>query len=78
MIFINGFMQKHTDIYGKKVNSLTLFFPAIFNPAQAGFLCSPEHGKLCFEALETEFVPQNNLPLQGAENTFRSQGFCRN
>jgi hypothetical protein len=25
-------------------------------------LCSPEHGKLCFEALETEFVPQNNLP----------------
>jgi hypothetical protein len=30
---------------------------------------------LCFEALETELVPQNNLPLQGAENTFRSQGF---
>jgi len=73
---MNRLMHKHTDIDGKKVNSPKLFFPAIFNPALAGFLCSPEHGKLCFEALETQFVPQNNLPLQGAENTFRSQGFC--
>jgi hypothetical protein len=33
------------------------------------------NGKLCFEALETEFVPQNNLPCRELKNTFRSQGF---
>jgi hypothetical protein len=39
------------------------FFHVNHNPETSGFLCSPEHGKLCFEALETELVPQNNLPV---------------
>jgi hypothetical protein len=37
-------------------------------------LCSPEHGKLCFEALETEFVPQNNLPCRELK-TLPKSGF---
>jgi hypothetical protein len=31
--------------------------------------------ELCFEALETEFVPQNNLPCWELKNTLRSRGF---
>ena len=42
---------------------------------QGGFLCSTEHGKLCFEHLETISDAQNNLPCRGLKNTFRSQGF---
>ena len=54
---------------------LRAVFPCyIQSVPQGGFLCSQEHGKLCFEALETTFVPQNNLPCRG-ENAFRSQGF---
>lgn len=45
-------------------NGVKPFFPVTLNPAPAGFLCSSEHGKLCFEALETGFVPQNNLPCR--------------
>jgi hypothetical protein len=63
MIFNNKFMQGYLGKLEGNGNGIKPFFPAIFNPArEGGFLCSPEHGKLCFEALETEFVPQNNLP----------------
>lgn len=30
--------------------------------------CSTEQSKLCFQALLGVIVPQNHLPLQGAEN----------
>ena len=71
-------MQETFDISGRHGNGIEPFFPRyIQSVPQGGFLCSPEHGKLCFEALETEIVPQNNLPLQGAENTLRSRGFVR-
>ncbi|PTX09493.1 hypothetical protein C8N37_106121 [Sphingobacterium faecium] len=50
------------------------FFHVNHNPESSGFLCSPEHGKLCFAHLEMISDAQNYLPLQGAENTFRSQG----
>lgn len=53
----------------------TVFFSAFFNSAGAGFLCSPEHGKLCFEHPETIPAAQNNLPLQGAEKDLRSRLF---
>jgi len=76
MIFINGFMQKHRGQMDGNGNGVKPFFPVTFNPASAGFLCSSEHGKLCFEALETGFVPQNNLPCWELKNTFRSQVFC--
>jgi hypothetical protein len=39
MVFISGFMQKHTDIYGKKINSPKLFFPATFNPPERADFC---------------------------------------
>jgi len=32
---------------------------------QGGYFCSPEQSKLCFEAPEIHFVPQNNLPWLG-------------
>lgn len=32
-------------------------------------ICSPEQSKLCFEALEMNSVPQNNLPLQGLKTS---------
>ena len=79
MIFINGFMQKSFDKTEGNGNGIEPFFPVTFNPVPPfladGFLCSTEHGKLCFEALETELVPQNNLPCRELKNTFRSQGF---
>ena len=34
-------------------------------PTGGRIICSPEQSKLCFEALEMNSVPQNNLPLQG-------------
>ncbi|MNS97188.1 hypothetical protein D3C86_1475810 [compost metagenome] len=78
MIFINGLMQKHYEISGKKVNGLKPFFPALFNPSRrADFCVSPEHGKLCFEALEMHFVPQNNLPLQGLKTLSEVEVLCR-
>jgi hypothetical protein len=39
---------------------------------QGGFLCSTEHGKLCFEHLGMISDAQNNLPFAGAENTPKS------
>lgn len=39
--------------------------PFIKSISKNGF--AGNHGKLCFEALETPLVPQNNLPLHRAE-----------
>ena len=61
-------MQKNSDQSRSNAVGLKPLFPARFNPArQGGFLCSPEHGKLCFEQLQKISAAQNNLPLQGAE-----------
>ncbi len=38
-------------------------------------MCSPEHGKLCFGALETEFSASKQLALAGAEKDLRSRLF---
>lgn len=57
-------MEKTIGKIGDKVgakDSISLLL--LIRPA-GWFLCSREHGKLCFEALETEFVPQNNLPCR--------------
>lgn len=40
--------------------------------------CSQEHGKLCFEHLETFSDAQNNLPCRELKNTLRSRGFTNN
>ena len=56
-------MQSLLDKSEITVNSIELFFPVTFNPSRrADFCVRKEHGKLCFKALETELVPQNNLP----------------
>ncbi|HEY8402342.1 MAG TPA: hypothetical protein VIK89_13835 [Cytophagaceae bacterium] len=61
-----------------KQDGIEPFFPVTFNPSRRdGFLCSPEHGKLwSFEALETELVPQNNLPFAGGRKHLPKSGFC--
>ncbi|SMG39448.1 hypothetical protein SAMN05660862_2781 [Sphingobacterium psychroaquaticum] len=54
------------------------FFPALPNPHPpigGRIFCSPEQSKLCFEALETRFVPQNHLPLQGLGKHPPKSGF---
>ena len=62
-------MQKYLT-YLEVTGTASSCFPCyIQSVPQGGFLCSPEHGKLCFEALETELVPQNNLPFAGGRKT---------
>lgn len=49
--------------YGR--NGTKPFFFSLYPIRPVGWIfCSPEQSKLCFEALETRFVPQNHLPLQ--------------
>lgn len=76
MIFINGFTQQSFDKLEDSGNGIKPFFPVTFNPAPAGFLCSPEHGKLCFEAPETGFVPQNNLPCRELKTPSEVRVLC--
>jgi hypothetical protein len=62
-------MERLNQYSDKKRNGLKPFFPALFNPVPptgGRIICSPEQSKLCFEALEMNSVPQNNLPLQEA------------
>lgn len=74
-------MQKTFDKSGGNCNGLrpfSLLTLIRFRRQAGGFWCSTEHGKLCFEALETPFVPQNNLPLHGAGKHPPKSGFmCR-
>ena len=44
-------------------------FPVTSNPDLSGLLCSPEHGKLCFEHPEKISDAQNNLPYAGGRKT---------
>ncbi len=75
-------MQNTFDKSESNGNGIEPFFPVTFNPVPPfladGFLCSTEHGKLCFEHLENFSDAQNHLPLQGAENVLRSRRFCVN
>jgi len=41
-----------------------------------GFLCSKEHGKLCFEHPEKISGAQNNLPFAGGGKNLRSLFLC--
>ncbi|WP_073247429.1 hypothetical protein [Flavobacterium flevense] len=61
-------MERLNQYLDKNWNGLKPFFPALLNPVPptgGRIICSPEQSKLCFEALEMNSVPQNNLPLQG-------------
>ena len=62
-----------------KQNGIEPFFPVTFNPSRRqadGFLCSTEHGKLCFEAPGTGLVPQNNLPCRELESLSEVGALC--
>jgi hypothetical protein len=82
MIFINGFMQNTFDKSEGNGNGIEPFFPVTFNPVPPfladGFLCSTEHGKLCFEHLGMISDAQNNLPLAGGRKHLPKSGFCMN
>lgn len=56
--------------------SKSLFFPLFTIRPIGRIFCSPEQSKLCFQALETSFVPENLLPLQGAFKHPPKSGFC--
>lgn len=61
-------MERLNQYLDKNWNGMKPFFPAILNPVPptgGRIICSTEQSKLCFEALEMNSVPQNNLPLQG-------------
>ena len=65
MIFISERIEKQPALSSGKKDSLRLSILLHLIRPEGRILCSPEHGKLCFEALETQFVPQNNLPCRG-------------
>jgi len=69
-------MQKSFDKPVGNGDRFKRFSQFIQSVPQGGFLCSAEHGKLCFEALETEFVPQNNLPCWELEKRLPKSAFC--
>ena len=60
-------MQKSFDKTEGNGNGIEPFFPVTFNPVPPfladGFLCSTEHGKLCFEALKNVFSASKQLAL---------------
>jgi len=64
----------------KKAARLAAIYLILYSIRPEGrIICSPEQSKLCFEALETRFVPQNNLPLaRGALKSLRSRDFPKN
>lgn len=72
-------MEKSLEYGSYGRNGTKPFFSALSNPHPpigGRIFCSPEQSKLCFEALETRFVPQNHLPLQGALKHPPKSGFC--
>ncbi len=75
-------MQKTFDKSEGNGNGIEPFFPVTFNPVPPfladGFLCSTEHGKLCFEALETEFSASKQLALAGSRKRPPKSAFRMN
>lgn len=64
------------DILGGNGNGNKPFPCYIQSVPQGGFLCSPEHGKLCFEHLGMISDAQNNLPFAGGRKHLPKSGFC--
>ncbi|MCS4239842.1 hypothetical protein M2306_001319 [Myroides gitamensis] len=60
-------MQKDFDKMKVTATAWSRFPPVTFNSDSSELLCSPEHGKLCFEALETEFSASKQLALAGSK-----------
>ncbi|WP_283416133.1 hypothetical protein [Epilithonimonas pallida] len=76
MIFINGFMQKSFDISGSNGNGIEPFFPVTFNPSRRADYCVHQNTASCvLRHSKPSSCLKTTCPLQGAENTFQSQGF---
>lgn len=71
-------MEKSLHDTGNRWNGMKPFFLLYLIRPEGRIFCSPEQSKLCFEALGTHSVPQNNLPLQGALKTPSEVGVLLN
>lgn len=47
------------------------------NPSENGFLCSPEHSKVCIELLDTFRVTLESLAPVGEQSLLRSRAIVR-
>lgn len=57
-------------------NGIKPFFPATFNPSRRADYCVQQNTASCvLRHSKPSLVPQNNLPLQGAEKDLRSRLF---
>jgi hypothetical protein len=76
VIFINGFMQMTLDILGGNGNGNEPFFPVTSNPSRRADFCVQQNTASCvLRHSKPSSCLKTTCPLQGAENTFRSQGF---
>lgn len=61
-------MQKSFDKMEGNWNGFKPFFPATFNPSRRADFCVHQNTASCvLRHSKPSLVPQNNLPLQGAE-----------
>ena len=70
-----GKWKEHYNIQVTGGTARSRFFLLYLIRPAGRIFCSPEQSKLCFEALGTCSVPQNNLPLQGAGKHPPKSGF---
>lgn len=62
-------MQESNRYWGINGNGTKPFSLLYSIRPEGRIICSTEQSKLCFEALEMNSVPQNNLPLQGLKTS---------
>ncbi len=61
-------MQNRTDKMDFNSNGIEPFFPVKFNPSRRADFCVHQNTASCvLRHSKPSLVPQNNLPLQGAE-----------
>ncbi|MDV3733975.1 hypothetical protein CMU34_10770 [Elizabethkingia anophelis] len=76
MNFINGFMQNRMDKTDFNSNGIEPFFPVKINPSRRADFCVQQNTASCvLRHSKPSSCLKTTCPLQGAENTFRSQGF---
>ena len=69
-------MQKHLDKMDTKQDDIEPFFLVTFNPSRRADFCVHRNTASCvLRHSKPSSCLKTTCPLQGAENTFRSQGF---
>jgi hypothetical protein len=72
-------IQKCSSLFFNLRKQLHAVFPFYLKFARkGGFLCSSEHGKLCFKCLITVLSASKQLALPGAKKSLRSRDFIIN